>query len=95
MRAIGTSKIKIMAMIIYESLILSLVGGIVGIILMSPTYSMLGLLMGAKEVNFLSFNIPGAIVSAGPGHRICNWNLQWTHTCLPGHQNQSYRCSAI
>lgn len=62
MRAIGTSKMKIMALIIYESLILSLVGGIVGIILMSPTYSMLGLLMGAKEVNFLSFNIPGAIV---------------------------------
>jgi len=62
MRAIGTSKIKIMAMIIYESLILSLVGGIVGIILMSPTYSMLGLLMGVDEVNFLSFNIPGAIV---------------------------------
>ena len=54
---------KIMALIIYESLILSLVGGIVGIILMSPTYSMLGLLMGAKEVNFLSFNIPGAIVT--------------------------------
>jgi putative ABC transport system permease protein len=62
MRAIGTSKMKIMALIIYESLILSLVGGIVGIILMSPTYSMLGLLMGVDEVNFLSFNIPGAIV---------------------------------
>jgi putative ABC transport system permease protein len=62
MRAIGTKKRSILAWIIYESLILSLIGGILGIILMSPTYSMLGLLMGATDVNFLSFNIPSNIV---------------------------------
>jgi putative ABC transport system permease protein len=63
MRAIGTSKRKILALIIYESLILSLIGGVIGILLMSPTYSMLGVLMGATGVNFLSFNIPSAIVT--------------------------------
>ncbi|AEG18118.1 ABC transporter permease [Methanobacterium paludis] len=63
MRAIGTSKIKILALIIYESLILSLIGGVIGILLMSPTYNLLGLLMGEKSVNFLSFNIPSAIVT--------------------------------
>jgi len=62
MRAIGTRKRSILALIIYESLILSLIGGIIGIILMSPTYNMLGLLMGAKEVNFLSFYIPTPIL---------------------------------
>ena len=63
MRAIGTSKRKIMALIIYESLILSLIGGFIGILLMSPTYNLLGLLMGVKGVNFLSFNIPSATVT--------------------------------
>ncbi len=62
MRAIGTKKRSIMALIIYESLILSLIGGIIGIILMSPTYNMLGFLMGYTDVNFLSFNIPSNIV---------------------------------
>lgn len=62
MRAIGTRKRSILALIIYESLILSLIGGILGIILMSPTYNMLGLLMGETAVNFLSFNIPTPIV---------------------------------
>jgi putative ABC transport system permease protein len=62
MRAIGTRKRSILALIIYESLILSLIGGFIGIILMSPTYSLLGMLMGATDVNFLSFNIPSAIV---------------------------------
>lgn len=63
MRAIGTRKRSILALIIYESLILSLIGGIIGIILMSPTYNLLGMLMGATDVNFLSFNIPLPIVT--------------------------------
>jgi putative ABC transport system permease protein len=62
MRAIGTRKRSILALIIYESLILSLIGGIIGIILIPPTYNMLGLLMGARDVNFLSFYIPTPII---------------------------------
>jgi putative ABC transport system permease protein len=62
MRAIGTSKGSILLLILYESLILSLIGGILGLILMSPTYNILGILMGASDVNFLSYNIPMAIV---------------------------------
>jgi len=62
MRAIGTKKRSILALIIYESFILSLVGGIIGIILMSPTYNLLGVLMGATDVNFLSFNIPTPVI---------------------------------
>ena len=30
---------------------------------MSPTYNLLGMLMGATDVNFLSFNIPLPIVT--------------------------------
>jgi putative ABC transport system permease protein len=62
MRAIGTRKRSIMALIIYESLILSVIGGIIGIILMSPVYNLLGTFMGATDVNFFSFNIPPAVL---------------------------------
>jgi putative ABC transport system permease protein len=58
MRAIGTRKRSIMKLIIYESLIMSVIGGIIGIILISPVYNLMGLLMGYSEINFLSFYIP-------------------------------------
>lgn len=62
MRAIGTRRRSIMALIIYESLIISIIGGIVGIILMSPLYNLLGMLMGANDVNFFSFVIPQTVL---------------------------------
>jgi putative ABC transport system permease protein len=62
MRAIGTKRRSIMALIIYESLILSVIGGIIGILLMSPVYDILGILMGAKDVNFFHFAVPSAVV---------------------------------
>jgi putative ABC transport system permease protein len=52
MRAIGTKKRSIMLLIIYESLILSSIGGIIGILLISPVYNVLGILMGATSFNF-------------------------------------------
>jgi len=62
MRAIGTKRRSIMALIIYESLILSVIGGVIGILLMSPVYDILGILMGAKDVNFFHFAVPSAVV---------------------------------
>lgn len=62
MRAIGTRRRSIMALIIYESLIISIIGGIIGIILMSPLYGILGMSMGAKNVNLLEFYIPTAVL---------------------------------
>jgi len=52
MRAIGTKKRSIMLLIIYESLILSSIGGIIGILLISPIYNVLGIFMGATSFNF-------------------------------------------
>lgn len=55
MRAIGTKRRSIMALIIYESLILSIIGGIVGILLIAPIYNVLGIMMGAtNQFNILS-----------------------------------------
>lgn len=62
MRAIGTRRRSIIALIIYESLIISVMGGIIGIILMSPLYGILGMLMGASNVNLLEFYIPTAVL---------------------------------
>jgi putative ABC transport system permease protein len=62
MRAIGTRGRAIMKLIIYESLIMSVIGGVIGIILISPVYNLMGLLMGYSEINFLSFNLPGLVL---------------------------------
>lgn len=59
MRAIGTSKRRIMSLILYESLIVSGVGGIIGILLIIPAYNILGLIMGATS---FSFTIPLSVV---------------------------------
>lgn len=53
MRAIGTKRRSIMSLIIYESLILSSIGGLIGILLIAPIYNLLGMLMGATD----QFNI--------------------------------------
>lgn len=52
MRAIGTKKSSIMALVIYESLILSGIGGIIGMLLISPAYNVLGMFMGATNFGF-------------------------------------------
>jgi putative ABC transport system permease protein len=62
MRALGTRKRSIMKLIIYESLIMSVIGGIIGIILISPVYNLMGILMGYSEINFLSFYIPPLVL---------------------------------
>lgn len=62
MRAIGTKKRSIIALIIYESLIMSVIGGVIGIILISPTYNLMGLLMGYTEINFLEFYLPLPVI---------------------------------
>ena len=59
MRAIGTRKRSIMLLIIYESLILSTIGGLIGILLISPIYNVLGIFMGATSFNF---TIPSTVV---------------------------------
>lgn len=59
MRAIGTGKRSIMSLVIYESLILSTIGGVIGILLIAPTYNVLGLMMGATSLNF---SIPTIVV---------------------------------
>ncbi len=59
MRAIGTKKSSIMLLIIYESLILSTIGGLIGILLISPVYNVLGIFMGATSFNF---TIPSTVV---------------------------------
>lgn len=52
MRALGTSKKRVMSLILYESLILSVIGGIIGILLISPAYNILGWVMGSTSFNF-------------------------------------------
>lgn len=59
MRALGTKKRSIMLLIIYESLILSSIGGIIGILLISPVYNVLGILMGATNFSFV---LPTSVV---------------------------------
>lgn len=59
MRALGTAKRSILSLIVYESLILSSIGGIIGILLIAPTYNVLGLMMGATSINF---SIPTIVV---------------------------------
>lgn len=59
MSAIGTSKKAIMALIIYESLILSSIGGFIGILLIPPIYNLLGIAMGATT----DFNLISAFLS--------------------------------
>jgi putative ABC transport system permease protein len=55
MRAIGTSKKRILSLILYESLILSSIGGLIGILLIIPAYNLLGMALGSTS---LSFTIP-------------------------------------
>lgn len=62
MRAIGTKRRSIMAWIIYESLILSAIGGIIGILLMAPIYNILGILMGATDHFNIFLTIPTAVL---------------------------------
>ncbi len=52
MRALGTTKRSVLSLIVYESLILSGIGGIIGIILISPAYNLIGLLMGATSFTY-------------------------------------------
>lgn len=59
MRAIGTKKGSIMLLVIYESLILSGIGGIIGLLLISPAYNVLGMFMGATD---FSFTLPTAVL---------------------------------
>ena len=59
MRALGTKKKSIMLLIVYESLILSSIGGIIGILLISPVYNVMGLMMGTTSLNF---NMPSTVL---------------------------------
>lgn len=59
MRAIGTKRRSIFQLIIYESLIMSIIGGVIGILLISPTYNLIGVMMGATELNF---TLPTAVL---------------------------------
>jgi putative ABC transport system permease protein len=59
MRALGTKRKSIMLLIMYESLILSSIGGIIGILLIAPIYSVMGLMMGATS---LDFTIPTTVL---------------------------------
>ncbi len=57
MRALGTSKRKILSLIMYESFIISGIGGIIGIILIIPIHNLLIILNGSTSFNF-SIPIP-------------------------------------
>ena len=59
MRALGTSRMKIMLLIIYESLIISSIGGIIGAILIIPLYNLFLLLAGSTS---FSYTIPLSIL---------------------------------
>ena len=59
MRALGAKKKSIMLLIVYESLILSSIGGIIGILLISPVYNVMGLMMGTTSLNF---NMPSTVL---------------------------------
>ncbi len=52
MRALGTSKTKILLLIFYESLIISLIGGLIGIILIIPVYNLFLLLAGSTSFTY-------------------------------------------
>jgi putative ABC transport system permease protein len=57
MRALGTSRTKIMLLIMYESFIISGIGGIIGIILIIPLHNLLIILNGSTSFNY-SIPIP-------------------------------------
>jgi len=63
MRAIGTKRRSIMTLILYESLILSVIGGFIGILLISPTYNLLGTLMGLSNASLISFTTPSMVLT--------------------------------
>lgn len=52
MRALGTSKRKILLLIFYESLIISTMGGIIGIILIIPLYNLFLFLAGSTSFTY-------------------------------------------
>ncbi len=52
MRAIGTSRKSILSLILYESLIISSIGGLIGILLIIPVYNLLGVALGSTSLNF-------------------------------------------
>lgn len=52
MRALGTSRMKIMLLILYESLIISCIGGIIGIILIIPIYDFFLYLAGSTSYGY-------------------------------------------
>ncbi len=52
MRALGTSKRNILSLIMYESFIISGIGGIIGIILIIPIHNLLIILNGSTSYNY-------------------------------------------
>ncbi len=60
MRALGTSRRRILLLIFYESLILSVIGGIIGAILILPLYDLFIYLAGPGLLNFV-YSIPISI----------------------------------
>lgn len=61
MRALGTSKRRILLLIFYESLIISVIGGIIGIILIIPLYNLFIYAAGNSSLNFI-YSIPLSIL---------------------------------
>jgi putative ABC transport system permease protein len=55
MRAIGTKKSAIMQLIIYESLLISVIGGIIGLLIINPTLFIIGLITGLAVLEPLSY----------------------------------------
>ena len=57
MRALGTSKRRILSLIFYESLIISVIGGILGIILIIPLYDLFIYVAGNGQLDFI-YSVP-------------------------------------
>ena len=61
MRALGTSRRRILLLIFYESLIISVLGGIIGIILIIPLYDLFIYLAGGGALGYI-YSIPLSIL---------------------------------
>jgi putative ABC transport system permease protein len=61
MRALGTSKRRILSLIFYESLIISIIGGIVGILLIIPLYDLFIYVAGNGQLGYI-YSIPLSIL---------------------------------
>ena len=81
MRALGASRRRILLLIFYESLIISVLGGIIGVILIIPLYDLFIYLAGGSALGYHILNTTFNIIRGGYSC-IIYWIIQWINSSL-------------